>query len=233
MNVTCSQCKSKFKLDDAKIPQGQRFSIDCPKCRHKILVDTRETASPPEVDTPSAFSIPSPEQNDTMKTLMDEVSEGGYDASEKPFDFVEEGVETALLCESDGVMRSKIDQMLNNMGYQIRVPESSIAALKQMRFHVFDIIVLNERFDTDNPEDCHVLKYLDHVSIDIRRQIFVALLSDRFRTMDNMSAFNKSVNLVVNLSNIDEFEKILNRGIAENTAFYRVFKETLLRSGRI
>jgi predicted Zn finger-like uncharacterized protein len=233
MNVTCNQCNSKFRLDDTKLPQGQRFSIDCPKCKNKIAVDTREISPPPNPVTQDAISSPGSARDNSEKTLMDEVVEGGYDASEKPFDFVEEGVETALLCEPDEARRSKIDQILNNMGYQTRVPESAIAALKQMRFHVFDIIVLNEQFDTDDPDDCHVLKYLDHLSIDIRRNIFVALLTDRFRTMDNMVAFHKSVNLIVNLNNIDEFEKILYRGIADNTGFYRVFKESLLKAGRI
>jgi len=231
MNIICDQCKSKFKLDDEKLPKGQRFSIDCPKCKNKIAIDARVVTPPPLADDARTFSA-SLQQN-PEKTLIDEVNRGSYDASEKPFDFVEEGVETALLCEPDSSIRSKIHQILNTMGYQTREPESAIAALKQMRFHVFDIIVLNERFDTEDPEDCMVLKYLDHLSIGIRRNIFVAFLTDRFRTMDNMMAFNKSVNLIVNLKNIDEFEKILNRGVADNAAFYRVFRESLVKTGHI
>ena len=68
--------------------------------------------------------------------------------------------------------------------------------------------------------------------MDVRRNIFLALVTDRFRTMDNMSAFQKSVNIVVNLEKIDDFEKILMRGVADNAAFYRVFKESLVKMGR-
>lgn len=233
MNITCDQCKSRFKLDDEKLPKQSRFSIECPKCKYKILVDTGEPkpSSQPGTDDPSP--VQSTTQQAQEKTILDEVAEGSYDAFEKPFDFVEEGVETVLLCEPDGMIKSKLNQILNNMGYQMREPESAMAALKQMRFHVFDIVVLNENFGTEDPEDCPVLRYLDHLSIDIRRNIFVVLLTDRFRTMDDMTAFHKSVNLIINLKNIDEFEKILNRGIADNTAFYRVFKESLLKVGRV
>jgi len=231
MNISCEQCKSKFKLDDEKVPKGQRFSIDCPKCKNKIAIDLREGAPPPGPNNTGAFSTAS--ISNPEKTLIDKVSQEGYDASEKPFDFVEEGVETALLCEPDPSLRLKVHQILNNMGYQTREPESAMAALKQMRFHVFDIIVANEFFDTEDPDDCTVLRYLEHLSIDIRRRIFVVLLTDRFRTMDNMTAFNKSVNLVVNLKNIDELEKILNRGVSEHTAFYRIFRESLVKTGRI
>jgi hypothetical protein len=66
----------------------------------------------------------------------------------------------------------------------------------------------------------------------IRRNIFLTLITDRFRTMDNMEAFNKSVNLIVNVKNIDEIEKILRRGVADNKEFYRVFKESLVKTGR-
>ena len=67
--------------------------------------------------------------------------------------------------------------------------------------------------------------------MDTRRKIFVVLVTDRFRTMDNMIAFNKSVNLVVNLKNIDEIEKVLKRGIADNELFYRTFRESLGKTG--
>jgi protein involved in sex pheromone biosynthesis len=65
-----------------------------------------------------------------------------------------------------------------------------------------------------------------------RRNILVALVTDRFRTNDNMAAFNKSVNIVINLKNIDNCEKIIKRAVADNTAFYRIYKETLIKFGR-
>ena len=67
----------------------------------------------------------------------------------------------------------------------------------------------------------------------IRRNMFVALISDRYRTMDNMMAFNKSVNLIINSKNIEDVGKILSRGITDTELFYRVYKETLKATGRI
>jgi len=49
-----------------------------------------------------------------------------------------------------------------------------------------------------------VLAYLETLNISIRRQMFVILLSNTYRTMDNMQAFNKSVNVILNLKNIDD-----------------------------
>jgi CheY-like chemotaxis protein len=154
-----------------------------------------------------------------------------YDASDRPFDFVEVGIGTALVCESDIAAREKISSVLREMGYQIKEPATLKDAFKNMRFHIYDVVILNENFDTENTDTNIVLNSLANLNAGTRRQIFVALLSKRFRTMDNMAAFNKSVNVVVNMKNIDDIGIILRRSFNDNTAFYQVFKETLKKKG--
>jgi len=230
MDVVCEKCRSKFQIPDKKLPKGQVFSVICPKCTNKVSVDTRFDIPLSTKETPAPSAEPKPGLN---RTIIEEVDSSAYDASEKPFDFVEEGVETALLCEPEPAIRAKITTALYNMGYHTTAPQSHKDTLKQMRFHVFDMVVLNERFGTRDPDMNSVLNYLDRLNMSIRRNIFLTLITNRFRTMDNMAAFNKSVNLIVNLKNINEIEKILRRGVADNKAFYRVFKESLIKTGRV
>jgi hypothetical protein len=97
------------------------------------------------------------------------------------------------------------------MGYNVTEPESDRDALKQMRFHIFDLVVLNKVFSSENPDENNVMKYLERLPMATRRKIFVVLATNRFRTMDNMAAFNKSVNIVVNTKSIDEIGKIIKR----------------------
>lgn len=230
MNISCENCQSKFKIPDEKIPKGQMFSLSCPQCNKKVVVDARsDTHSSSDIDL-NSMDKSKPEKE---KTILDEVDAYTYDASDKPFDFVEEGVKTALLCEPESALQQKIKASLFNMNYHITTPQLPKDALKQMRFHVFDMVVLNERFGTQNPDMNPVLKYLDRLNMSIRRNIFVTLITSRFRTMDNMAAFNKSVNLVVNPKNIDEIEKILRRGIADYESFYRVYQRALIKTGRV
>jgi predicted Zn finger-like uncharacterized protein len=230
MEVICKQCQSKFKIPNEKIPKGRVFSLTCPKCNHKISIDTRPTASSSPEKTTAVSAKPNP---DPEKTIFDKVISGTYDASEKPFDFVEEGVETALLCEPDPAIRAKIKMALEKMKYNIMEPKSAVEALKQMRFHVFDLVVLNELFDTQDPDKNNVLKYMAQLTMDTRRNIFLALVTNRFRTMDSMMAFNKSVNIIVNVNNVDEMQKILKRSVADTTEFYYVFKELLAKTGTV
>ncbi|MBW1606950.1 MAG: zinc-ribbon domain-containing protein [Deltaproteobacteria bacterium] len=223
MDVVCQKCLAKFKIPDEKIPKGQSFSLPCPQCENKVFVDSRDRTRS------SSFNSDMKKENG----IIDEVDAGTYDASDKPFDFVEEGVETALLCEPDAAVRAKIITALYNMGYHTTAPLLPKDALKQMRFHVFDMIVLNERFGTRDPNMNNVLKYLDRLNMSIRRNIFVTLVTTQFRTMDNMGAFHKSVNLIINLKNINEIEKILRRGKTDYENFYRVYKQSLIKTGRI
>jgi len=222
MDVACEHCQAKFKIPDEKVPQNQVFAITCPKCKKKISVDTRTESAPPP---------PKPERKGAP-TLADEVASESYDASDKPFDFLEEGAQTALICESDEAVVNNIQTALENIGYHITVPKNAREVLKQMRFHLFDIVVINEMFDTSNPDQNNILRYMDRLGMETRRNMFVVLITDRFRTMDNMIAFNKSVNLIVNLSNVAELEKIIRRGLVDNDAFYKIFRESLIKAGR-
>jgi len=219
VQIVCKNCKTKFRVPDEKLPRGQIISLKCPKCKNKIQIDT----------THRTQDITSPVK---QKTIIDQVASDTYDASEKPFDFLEEGVETALVCEHDQVLREKIHSALQRMGYHVTMAESSRIALKYMRFHVFELVVLDENFDGTDARTNHVLQYLGHQAMNTRRNIFVVLLGNRFRTGDNMIAFNNSVNLVINTKNMDDLEKILKRALTEHREFYQVFKETLKKTGR-
>lgn len=230
MIITCEKCQGKFKIPDDKVPEGKVFYQACPKCDNRISIDTRAAASPSSKETPD---LAEKSEMEKEETFIDDVNSDAYDAEDKPFDFVEAGAETSLVCEPDPEVRKKIRTALENLGYHTMEANTPKDVLKQMRFHTFDIVVLNERFGTRNPDLNNILKYLDRLSIFVRRNIFVALLTDRFRTMDYMAAFNKSVNLVINLKNIDDIEKILKRGVADNVSFYRVLKESLIKSGRV
>jgi predicted Zn finger-like uncharacterized protein len=215
MDIICNNCSSKFRISDEKIPAGRVTNISCPKCRVRIAVNPAQK---------SAGGI----------SASEESNEGGtYDATDKPFDFIEEEGQTALLCEGNPMARSTIQNALNLLDYQITIAESARDALKRMRYHVYDLIVVNESFNTKNPDSNGVLIYLERLAMSVRRNIFVAMISSRYRTMDNMMAFHASVNLIVNIKNIEDIGKILSRGITDNELFYSVYKETLKASGRV
>jgi predicted Zn finger-like uncharacterized protein len=218
MNISCDQCHSKFNIPDEKIPAGKTVTIKCPKCENRFGVSA-PTALSDEVN--GKFS---------EEAALEKMT---YDVEDKPYSFVDENVKTALICEADETIRNRIKSVLSHIGYQISQADDYRSALRSMRYHVYDLLVVNELFGSTDPNTNGILIYMERMWMSIRRNMFVTLLTSRFRTMDQMMAFNKSVDLIVNIENISDFEKILLHAVKEKEAFYRIFKDTMKRIGRI
>jgi len=167
MEITCDDCQAKFKLPDEKVPKGKSFSLNCPKCKSKIAVNAPGDAEP---------SLPGASPSESGNpSVFDEVTSGSYDSDERPFDFIEEGAQTALVCEGDPVNREKIVAAVKNLEYHVTAPDSAREALKQMRFHVFEMLIVNEGFDTPDPDFNNLLRYLERLPMSVRRDMFVTL----------------------------------------------------------
>jgi hypothetical protein len=118
------------------------------------------------------------------------------------------------------------------MNYNITDAASTRDALKYMRFHNFELVAVNEGFDGGDPESNYVLRYVAQLSTSIRRDVFVILVGDGFATGDSMTAFNKSVNFVLNPEDVDELERILKLSLADYEEFYRMLRDTMKKMGR-
>jgi predicted Zn finger-like uncharacterized protein len=211
MKIICTNCRTKYKIPDGKIPAGESVKVPCPNCSHSISLGSAKKTS-----------------ESTGRINHDQTD----DAHDKSPGFVEDEGQTALVCEQNPLMRKTVTRELKLLGYQIVQAESARDALKRMRYQPYDIIVVNEEFDADNPATNGILIYLERLAMTARRNMFVIMLADRYRTMDNMMAMNKSVNLIVNVKNIDDIGKILSRSITDNACFYSVFRQTLKKIGR-
>ena len=236
MDVVCNDCQSKFRIPDEKIPSGKAASFACPKCKSRITVDLNDkkddagqvTAGDENKDVLKDILYGSDSGRfDAEKDLLNIVYQ--YDASEKSFDFVETEGKTALICESDSAINQPITDTLQSMAYHISNAQNARDALRMMWHHLFDLIVVDEKFDTDNPETNPVMKHLEDLNMSVRRNIYVVMISKRFRTMDQMMAFNKSVNLIINADKIDQTEKILKRGLSDQKILYQIYKDQLAK----
>jgi len=217
MDIQCDQCGGNFKIADEKVPKGKTVSLSCPTCKNRIAITAPDPNAPPPKtgDTGvQAFGFTEMAEKNTS-----------YDASDKPFDFIEEEGETALICETDPQVKAPIKKVLEFMEYHISDASDTRDALKKMRYHLFDMIVINESFGARNPDANNLPIYLEHLKMKVRREIFVVILSKRFKTMDHMAEFRKSVNMIVNINDAKHFEKILNRGLSEYHQFYHIYKE--------
>jgi len=209
MHITCDSCGAAFKIPDEKLPLNQVVSITCPKCKGKIKVDTRKS---------------------DKDIVSGETEELEQDSS--PLEFFEEGTRLALVLSGNDGQINDISSVLEELKYKPIVAPSIQDAMGKLRLHHFDLIILSDGFDGQNLEGSPVAHYLNHLSMSVRRKIFLALVSDKFKTMDNMMAFTLSADLVIHPADLSKLRLILNKAIPDHEKFYKIFMDALKEAGK-
>ena len=241
MEIVCEECKAKLNIPDEKVPQGQRVSVLCPRCKNKLIIDTTEArteVSPPAADEPAVPLSPGQGPPDTSHEEAFEPSEPEsipeFDDAEEDdiLDTYDEGEKSALVMENDAHYTEKIKEALEEIGYRYVPAENTQKAVGKMRFQNFDLVILSDHFDDVPLKQSPILDYLNHLSMSVRRKVFLVLISDKFKTMDHMMAFTMSANLVINVKNLDKVSTILKRAVSDNEKFYKVFFDTLKETGK-
>ena len=240
MEVVCDGCKARLNVPEEKLPPGQRISVRCPRCGKKLLVHAQETTDPgvgegldsrpagpgrPEDATvrESGDQAGPPRTDDLPHLKMDEYT---------VLDSYDEDVNLALVMGGDEARAEKIKDALEGLGYRYVHAKSVKDALGKLRFFNFDLVIVLDGFEGLSLENNPVLRYLNGLSMSIRRRMFVVLVAERFRSMDRMAAFALSANLVIALKDLDRLLIILKRSLADNEKFYKVFFDTLKEVGK-
>jgi CheY-like chemotaxis protein len=149
-----------------------------------------------------------------------------------PLEEYGEDFKTALICDDNAETQNLINTALKELQYKIEISTNSADIFEKVRFNQYDVIVLNENLAGSSPENNEVLKFFQNMPMVTRRHIFLALIGQNHKTLDNMTAFAKSVNAVINKSDLSNLVNILKKSITDNEQFYKVYKETLQKLGK-
>jgi len=202
------------------------MQIQCPNCQKQLTI--------PEDKLPDKESFqalcPQCHQRITVKTKREKGTEG------QPTNYIYEEAYSelprALICEDDPARQEIIAAALEDLGYKPLIVTDIREAQSLITYGHFELIILNEetgRTSSTNP----LLNMIQHLPMAIRRNIFFALIGKNYRTMDNLMAFAKSANLVINHDDLPNMRSILKRSLEDHQRFYRVFKECLREVGKL
>jgi predicted Zn finger-like uncharacterized protein len=222
MEVVCENCKAKLNIPDEKIPAGKRTIISCPKCKNKISLEP-PAAEPAQPVSEVKREAEPPQPKPRAAAEEEKVEDLG---------FYEEGVKLALVLENEPGEAEAVKAAVEELGYKYVSAENTRMAVSTLRLHHFDLVVLSDRFEGVAMEQSPVIQYMNNLSMSIRRRIFLALIGDTFKTMDNMTAYAMSVNMVINREDLDKLPSILKRGLSENEMFYKVLMDLLVEVGK-
>jgi hypothetical protein len=237
MEVTCNQCNAKLNVPDDKIPKGQTFKINCPKCKEKITIETPKEENDGQATSENDFSETGKlhlKFIESKNVSKDGEKSYGYDdySGDEALEFFEGDAKLALILADDSEKIEKIKSVVEELGYRYIPAKNTRDALGKLRYHNFNFIFLSEGFDGQQLTNSPILHYLNHVSMSSRRKIFLALMGDQFKTDDSMMAYSLSVNMVVNPKDMDKLFSILKKGISEWEKFYKVFMDILVEVGK-
>lgn len=221
MKVSCPSCHKTVSIPDNMVPASGSKTFKCPSCKGPISVfkgkedkpldQTQDVVLPPR----GAGAKGLPQLGGSLDHEIDLLGEGKY---------------KALVADQQNA--AKISPVLKKLDYQITLASSQEDGYKKLQSIEYDLILLNERFGGADPSRNAILKFLEPLPMDKRRRVFIVLVGKNFKTLDELTAFSLSADMVFNESEFSNFELLLRKALRDTADKYTVFKHVLKETGR-
>lgn len=242
MIIVCQKCSTRLQVDDDKSPQ-RPFNVRCPKCNSTVSSGPASPATEqsalavggsPATDHPRfepsmarAYESATPSEtvasdDNAVRMLIDLLSRGTAQKNENPTARPSWDKRKALVCTSEAY-REFIAQKLTQSGCQVFVAEDTRQAIETMRTNKMDVVLLEPQFDTAEQGAVFVAREINVLRPPQRRRLFFVLLSPSLRTLDAHAAFLNNVNVIVNINDIEELQRIIEVALREYNELYRDF----------
>ena len=222
MKIRCNSCQAVFNVADEKIHKDRSFRATCSKCNRTITVEPQQDGQKEE---PVGVDVALAEVADAPTAIVADLD--GTSAYDSPLEVLEEGARSALVCVDEPERLKAVKEALEDLNYYSSVASSVKEALSKLRYNQYDLVMLDEEFCGETAENNTVLRYLQPMPMSTRRSIFVTLISSQVKTLDNLIAFAKSVNAVINSGDIQKVKLVLERAMADHRRFYKVYLNSI------
>jgi predicted Zn finger-like uncharacterized protein len=247
MIIVCQKCATRLQVDEEKSP-ARPFNVRCPKCNATVssgvvspalehgalAVGGSPSTDHPRFEQNTARAYDPAEKvngngengaamsEDSVRRLMDLLTKGANHSPENPGARPSWDQRKALVCTAE-TYRDTAARCLAQNGYQVFVAEDTRQAIETMRSNKMDVVLLEPQFDPAEQGSAFVIREINVLRPPQRRRIFFVLLSPSMRTMDAHAAFLSNVNLVVNVTDVDELHRIMEVALREYNELYRDF----------
>jgi hypothetical protein len=145
------------------------------------------------------------------------------------FDFVSATDKPALLAFSSPEWLEAARTALTELGYKVHTAATHgdfLIRFSQVRYRV---VILEELFAANNVEENLTLQALQNMPMLQRRHATVILFGNSFQTFTPMQAFQQSVHVVINNSELFLLKQLIEKAVADNTVFLNSYTEAQAR----
>jgi predicted Zn finger-like uncharacterized protein len=251
MIVTCPNCTTRLQLDDAKVP-ARAFSVRCPKCQQ--IINAQPPAPQAKRDAlaaaPGGVPVSTRAQGEAgavppanvlrdggageaaaaegeVVRLLTALLQRGANESPGPKGVIRRPTwerRRALVCMGSARCEQVAEMLVENF-YEVCVVAEAAQAVEQMREVPADVLILDQEFDTPAQGVAAVTRALNSMRMSDRRRLVFVQVSDKARTSDAHAAFLSNANLVINTSDLDNFNRVLDRNLRDLNELYREYNK--------
>ena len=141
------------------------------------------------------------------------------------FDFVSNEDKPALIAFSTPEWLQEAKSALQELGYKVHTAATHSDFLIRFSQAPYQVVVLEELFGANTPDENLTLKALQNMPIGQRRHATVLLIGNTFQTFTPMEAFQQSVHAVINSSEMFLLKQLIEKAVADNNLFLQSFRE--------
>ncbi len=139
--------------------------------------------------------------------------------------FVTAGDKPALIAFSTPDWLDAVKVALRALGYKVHTAATHSDFLVRFNQVRYQVVVVEELFGANTLEENSTLKALQSMPMSLRRHATVILLGNSFQTFAPMEAFQQSVHVVINSSEMFMLKQLVEKAVAENNLFLQSYRE--------
>jgi predicted Zn finger-like uncharacterized protein len=212
VQAQCPECTTRFQLDDSKVPD-HAFKVRCPRCQHVVVLPGRQDAATPG---PAEDPAPAAPQSPPRPPRPPRREHTGSDKARD-----------ALIAIPDADLAKAFTETLARLDYNVDVAEDVEEGARLLEQGAYAVAVAAG--GADGAQEDGLARRIMRLTPDMRRQVFVILAGDQFKTADGTQAWSAMVDLVVKSSEVTTCEGFIRSTMSERRRLYQTFLDAQRR----
>jgi hypothetical protein len=135
----------------------------------------------------------------------------------------------ALLGLSTPELQETAKTALDQLGFKVHTAVNHGEFLHKFAQVPYQIVILEELFSANSPEENESLAVLQRMPMNLRRHSVFVLFGFNLATFNPMQAYQQGVHAVVNPSEMFLLIQLIQKAIADNDMFLHTFREVQRR----
>lgn len=150
----------------------------------------------------------------------------------KSFTPYDEQVRRALICDADPAAQKFFGSAFAALKMKPEAASTIEQVMESVKYNQYEVVLVNDRFSVNPRGENEAIGFFQELPMSTRRSMLLVLVGDAYTTLDNLAAYGKGVNLVVNTRDLQSLPTIVAKSMADNERFFRALRETLGQRGR-